>query len=175
MECRGFESLHTPSEMKRFVALVLFTWSSSFALALTVARLKCEYWTDPQGIDVAQPHLSWTVESDERGARQTSYQILIASTADLLSDDKGDLWDTGRIASDDTLNVAYRGKAAALLATRVLEDPRVGHDRPRFAVERCQHVDDGAARSEGLESEMDICRRRRAVCDSVSGSSTARF
>ena len=75
--------------------------------------LRCEYRVSPQGIDEAQPRLTWRVESGERGAKQTAYQILVASSAELLVKNSGDLWDSGKVASDQTVNVAYAGQPLA--------------------------------------------------------------
>ena len=77
---------------------------------LSPARLRCEYLTDPLGIDVKAPRLSWIVESKERGQKQTGYQIKIAQAAATLADDGADLWDSGQVASDETLAVVYAGK-----------------------------------------------------------------
>ena len=49
--------------------------------AASVAELRCEGRDDPLGIDVAQPRLSWTIESQRRGERQSAYQILVAASA----------------------------------------------------------------------------------------------
>jgi hypothetical protein len=78
---------------------------------LRVVKLRCEYAKDPLGIDVAQPRLSWQVQSDARGQRQTAYQVMVASSADLLGREKGDLWDSGRVESDQTTQVPYAGTA----------------------------------------------------------------
>jgi alpha-L-rhamnosidase len=80
------------------------------AAILVSARLQCEYRVNPQGIDANQPRLTWQVESSERGARQTAYQILVASSADLLAKNKGDLWDSGKVSSSDTVNLPYAGQ-----------------------------------------------------------------
>jgi alpha-L-rhamnosidase len=72
--------------------------------------LRCEYTVDPLGVDVEHPRLYWTVKSDVRGDRQTAYQILVASSADLLTQDQGDLRNSGKVASDETAHVAYSGK-----------------------------------------------------------------
>ena len=56
------------------------------------------------------PRLSWTLQSDRRGQRQTAYQVLVASSPELLGKQQGDLWDSGRVASDETAQVAYAGK-----------------------------------------------------------------
>ena len=45
----------------------------------TLSILTCEYRNNPPGIDVPQPHLSWQMQSDRRGARQTAYQLLVAA------------------------------------------------------------------------------------------------
>src|SRR5512140_3068818 len=61
------------------------------------AHLRCEYLENPLGIDRTAPRLSWWVVDDRRGAKQTAYQIVVASEAELLKADKGDLWDTGKV------------------------------------------------------------------------------
>src|SRR5262249_24088172 len=77
---------------------------------LTPSRLRCEYRTDPLGVDVTSPRLSWIVESTGRGQRQTAYQVLVAGDADTLGRDQGDLWDSGRVDSDETTAIAYAGQ-----------------------------------------------------------------
>ena len=76
----------------------------------TPARLRCEYLENPQGIDVVQPRLSWQMQSDQRGAKQTAYRVLVATSPDALAKDQGDLWDSGKIVSDESTQVAYAGK-----------------------------------------------------------------
>jgi alpha-L-rhamnosidase len=73
--------------------------------------LRCEYKTEPLSIDAARPQLSWTLTSPTRGARQTAYQILVASSREKLAADQGDLWDSGKVVSDQTVNIEYAGKA----------------------------------------------------------------
>lgn len=77
--------------------------------------LRCEYLTNPLGLEVSQPRLSWVVTSAQRGERQTAYQLLVASTPAMLAQNKGDLWDSGKVAGDATNQVPYRG---AKLASR---------------------------------------------------------
>ncbi len=81
--------------------------------AIQVADLRCEYLRDPLGIDAHRPRLGWIIESAERGQRQTAYQVLVASTAAILEQDRGDLWDSGKVASDETTQIAYGGKPLA--------------------------------------------------------------
>jgi alpha-L-rhamnosidase len=93
---------------------------AAIALALIAAAaradlrpegLRCESLADPLGIGEAHPQLSWTLASSQRGARQSAYQVVVASTAAGL--DAPDLWDSGKVASADQAQVAYAGKALA--------------------------------------------------------------
>ena len=77
---------------------------------LKVEGLKCEYRVNPLGLDTPQPRLSWLLESPQRGARQTAYQVLAATTTELLAKGNGDLWDSGKVSSSASLQVVYGGK-----------------------------------------------------------------
>ncbi len=77
--------------------------------ALGVKELRCEYRVNPLGIDVAKPRLSWVLESSRRGQKQTAYRVLAAASPEKLRDDKGDLWDSGKVKSDRTIHLAYGG------------------------------------------------------------------
>jgi len=80
------------------------------ATSLQIYSLRCEYTTDPLGIDVLRPRLSWVLQSGQRGQKQTAYRILAASSPDLLADGKTDLWDTGKVESSQNNQVEYAGK-----------------------------------------------------------------
>ena len=73
-------------------------------------RLRCEFRVNPLGIDTAQPRFSWALRSDLRGDRQTAYQVLAASGPEPLARDQGDLWDSGKVPSDQSIEVVYAGK-----------------------------------------------------------------
>jgi len=93
------------------LAVALLASVQSAQSALSPVSLQCEYRVNPQGIDEATPRLTWRVESNERGAKQSAYQILVASSADLLAKNTGDLWDSGKVASGDTVNLPYAGQS----------------------------------------------------------------
>ena len=78
-----------------------------------VAQLSCEGRSDPLGVDLPQPRLGWQLQSAARNVHQVAWQVLAASTPELLARDQGDLWDSGRVESDATLQVPYAGKALA--------------------------------------------------------------
>ena len=49
-----------------------------------VDDLRCEYLRDPLGIDVIKPRLSWKMNKEVNGAKQTAYRITVASDDELL-------------------------------------------------------------------------------------------
>jgi alpha-L-rhamnosidase len=77
---------------------------------LQTACLRCEYLVDPCGIDQKSPRLSWLLESPRRSQEQTAYQVLVASSPATLEQNQGDLWDSGKVASDETAHVVYAGR-----------------------------------------------------------------
>lgn len=83
---------------------------SVFEPDLTVEELQCEGRLDPLGVDATAPRLSWRLESAQRGARQSAYQILAARSAGLLDSAKADLWDTGKVASEQQVHIPYTGQ-----------------------------------------------------------------
>jgi alpha-L-rhamnosidase len=76
-----------------------------------VIRLTCEYRTNPLGIDVKTPRFAWQLLTERRGARQTAFRLLAATDTTVLEQDEGDLWDSGRLESDQSVHIAYAGKA----------------------------------------------------------------
>ena len=98
---------------KRFILMALFITTLSSLTGGTVDHLRCEYQTNPLGIDCNTPRLSWQLDAKARGAQQTAYQILVASSPELLAQDKGDLWDSRKVKSDQTHLIAYAGKVLA--------------------------------------------------------------
>jgi len=81
------------------------------ARQLLPVNLRCEYLTNPLGIDVCEPRLSWKLTSSQRGQKQTAYRILVAGSPEALDKNVGDLWDSGRVESEQSSQVVYEGKA----------------------------------------------------------------
>ncbi|MCE5185439.1 MAG: glycoside hydrolase family 78 protein [Planctomycetaceae bacterium] len=80
---------------------------------LEAVDLRCQYESDALGVDAANPVLSWRLESGKRSVRQSAYQILTASTEQLLEHDRGDLWDTRKVKSAQQNQIVYGGKPLA--------------------------------------------------------------
>ncbi len=79
------------------------------------ARLTCEYLVNPSVIDVASPRLSWINKADagERGQYQSAWEIRVAGSKELLLSGTADLWNSGKIISDQSVNIRYAGKPLA--------------------------------------------------------------
>jgi len=103
MRCSKLVSLFLP---------VVFLTSSMRVLSqgIFAEKLRCEYRLNPIGMDVVRPRLSWTLASGQRGQKQSAYRILVADSPGLLARNRGNLWDTGKVKSDQTLHLVYAGK-----------------------------------------------------------------
>ncbi len=79
---------------------------------ISVKGLTCEYLVNPLGIDVLRPRLAWKIEQSpnaRQGQLQTAYQILAASSPEKLAADEGDLWNSGKVKSNQSIQVVYHG------------------------------------------------------------------
>ncbi|MEN8155778.1 MAG: glycoside hydrolase family 78 protein [Bacteroidota bacterium] len=74
-----------------------------------VTSLVTEYKTNPQGIDVVQPRLSWKIGSSENEIMQTAYRIQVAPTLNDLKRGANLLWDSEKVHSDRSTHVVYEG------------------------------------------------------------------
>ena len=75
-----------------------------------VTDLKCEYLTNPIGMDVLAPRLSWKMNTTRKGAMQSEYRIIAATSEELLQRETPDLWDTKMVQSDQSVHIQYNGK-----------------------------------------------------------------
>jgi alpha-L-rhamnosidase len=92
-----------------FTTLLL---SADMNAGLIPQRPRCDYRENPVGIDSATPRLDWWLQSSDpsaRGQGQTAWQILAASSPTLLESGRGDLWDSGKVASGNTTQIPYAG------------------------------------------------------------------
>ncbi|MDR2027822.1 MAG: glycoside hydrolase family 78 protein [Prevotellaceae bacterium] len=75
-------------------------------------ELQCEYQTEPVGIGVSAPRFGWTVfdPAYTEGQSQTAYNILVASSPDILTEAEADVWNSGRVNSSQSVLVPFEGK-----------------------------------------------------------------
>lgn len=82
---------------------------SLMAASLSPTYLRCEYKVNPIGIDIVKPRLSWHLISEKRAIKQSAYQIQVALSSEALAKEKALLWDSGKVASDQSIHVEYAG------------------------------------------------------------------
>ncbi|HLT85811.1 MAG TPA: family 78 glycoside hydrolase catalytic domain, partial [Phototrophicaceae bacterium] len=78
--------------------------------------------SEPLGIGAAPPRLSWQLDAERRGVRQTAYQVRAATSPAALG--TPDVWDSGRVESAQQLDVPWEGPELAP-ATRTFWQVRV--------------------------------------------------
>jgi alpha-L-rhamnosidase len=77
---------------------------------LQTNHLRCEHRRNPLSVDAACPRLSWVLESERRGQKQSAYQILVAGSEEDLRTAENLLWNSGKVASDRSVRVEYGGQ-----------------------------------------------------------------
>ncbi len=90
--------------------IVLFFISAQLSYSQTVENLKVEYQARPLGVETQSPRLSWQIKSPKRGTTQTFYQILVSDDEKTLAKNIGNVWDSKKIKSDQSLWIEYKGK-----------------------------------------------------------------
>lgn len=113
-----------------------------------MTRLRCEHLSDPLGLDTTSPRLSWQVRSSRRGTTQRAYQVLVSSSAALLAQSIGDLWDSGRVESEDSVLVPYDGV------------PLSSRQRAHWSVRVWDDTGSAASSSEPAWWEMGLLHRQ---------------
>jgi alpha-L-rhamnosidase len=107
-------------QLVRFsLSLILFATSAATALAaerggeggLHAQELRCEYHENPLGIDCQQPRLSWLLKSQEREQYQTAYQVIVSENEAQLESHTECFWDSGKVESNQTIQVTFTGPA----------------------------------------------------------------
>lgn len=98
--------------MKQRISLFISALFLTFALHATVdvTQLRTEQLPCPLNIESQHPRLSWIIQSTDRGVMQTAYQILVATSPEKLAAGEGDLWNSGKVDSDQSIWVPYEGK-----------------------------------------------------------------
>ncbi len=99
---RGFAALNAENRPESDL-------SGRIPRSIRVWRLRCEYQDQPLGIDHPAPRLSWILESSVRGQKQTAYSIVVSRSIKTLKANRGDLWDSGKVESNQSVNVIYAG------------------------------------------------------------------
>ena len=93
-----------------FFSAVIYSTESAENSSILPLSLKTEYLYEPLTLETPNPRFSWKIiASGAKGKQnltQTAYQILVSSR----NGAPNDLWDSGIVKSDNTVNIRYAGK-----------------------------------------------------------------
>jgi len=101
---------YTPMKKITLFLISMLIGEAGFA-QLKVQRLLTESLSDPISIDALNPALSWQITAPQRNVMQTAYQIRVSTSSDDLKRGKHLVWNTGKILSDQSVYVIYKGDA----------------------------------------------------------------
>jgi alpha-L-rhamnosidase len=90
--------------------LLLFISATIFSQTIVVDHLQCEHKLDPMAINTSAPQFGWQLQSTQRNVLQTAYRILVSDNPDLLKKNIGNTWDSKKISSNNSIQVAFKGK-----------------------------------------------------------------
>lgn len=94
-----------------FFVLQLIVLSAQPTANISVKKLSCENLQDPLGIEALHPRLSWQLQSEARNIRQGAYRIIVSDDPKKLTANTGNIWDSKKINSDQSLWINYTGQA----------------------------------------------------------------
>ena len=80
---------------------------------LRCAGLRCAHLVDPLGVSPGRVRLSWVLESAGAGRAQRAYQVVLATDAARLARGEDLWWDSGRVESPASADIAYAGRPLA--------------------------------------------------------------
>lgn len=75
--------------------------------------LTVEYIRDPAYTTINDPKPEYGWKLPAAAGSQSGYQLLVSSSRQLIDQRRGDIWDSGQVRSNASINVAHGGKALA--------------------------------------------------------------
>jgi alpha-L-rhamnosidase len=92
------------------ILLFLFVSCQKDKIVIRVVDPLCENRINPMGIDVLTPRFSWRLLSTQRGKLQSAYQIIVSDSDEKLAENKGNLWDSGKVNTKQSIQIEYKGE-----------------------------------------------------------------
>ena len=132
-------------------------------------NLKCDSMITPIDLDTPQPQLSWELQDHRFAARQTAYQLQVATKSESLLSGKADVWDSGRVSSDKSVGVAYAGPALKPEQRYYWRVKVWDKDGKPYPTERCYLVGNGSDAIGRMARSVDQFRASRREGDSRIG------
>ena len=70
--------------------------------SVEIQKITTEFLETPTGISISQPRFGWTLSSEQNGAKQSAYQIII-------SNENEEVWNSEKVKSDQSQLIKYEG------------------------------------------------------------------
>jgi len=102
--------------MKKKLTLFLFLLAiiglacSRRSQSLSIQNLQVEMRSNPLGLDVQQPRLSWQIATTLHNVQQTAYQIMVAESPENIKTEKDLSWNSGKVESSNSVLIPYQGR-----------------------------------------------------------------
>jgi len=103
------QHLHRPVIFIFLIITLVHTAVIKGQIKPEVTNLRTEYKTNPLGIDIVRPRLSWEILSQDRNIMQSAYQIKAALSEEDLESENDLIWNTGKVSSEQSIHVEYKG------------------------------------------------------------------
>jgi alpha-L-rhamnosidase len=91
------------------ISLTFFIICCGNIFGIEITELKCNFKNNPVGVGI-KPHFSWILHSSERSQTQSAYYVLVSDDSLLLNKNIGNVWDTRKVISGQSINILYDGK-----------------------------------------------------------------
>ena len=78
--------------------------------SLSIQNLQVEMRSNPQGLDVQHPRLSWQLEAKINNVQQTAYQVIVVETRKDINNENNLYWNTGKVETDKSVLISYKGR-----------------------------------------------------------------
>lgn len=134
--------------LRLFIVAVAFIAPLAVSAQLTVTSLTVEHMKNLSTVDVPAPRLSWINEVKDtkvRGERQTAYRIVVASSVEKLKAEDYDMWDSGKILSEQSTLIPYGGRQLTSGAGLLLESADMECQEEGVGMERNRLLGHGTA------------------------------
>jgi alpha-L-rhamnosidase len=89
--------------------LAIFLLTLVAAAQASPVHLRTNALESPLGIDTPHPTFSWQSDATTPNWMQSAYEVLVATDVKNLYPSKADAWDSGRINSSESVDIAYNG------------------------------------------------------------------
>jgi predicted GH43/DUF377 family glycosyl hydrolase len=97
-------------EMNKLVLIFLLLASQAgYSQEVKVLNLRCDYRSDPEGIETSAPKLAWELQSSHRSMLQTAWRVLVSDDTLSLLRNTGTIWDSQRQGGDSSIGISYAG------------------------------------------------------------------